>query len=130
MIPFTPLVLPNGVVISNRLAKAAMEENMAYLKMEQLMGKIAKSCNAPVPKVIPLAVIKLVSGLQVLRYKILGGAEPNVTETAVAVMSGRQFVDGSKALSELGFKAAVSTDEAIARILAWFRSKGMVTKKA
>jgi len=26
---FTPLVLPNGAVISNRLAKAAMEENMA-----------------------------------------------------------------------------------------------------
>jgi 2,4-dienoyl-CoA reductase-like NADH-dependent reductase (Old Yellow Enzyme family) len=29
MSPFTPLVLPNGAVISNRLAKAAMEENMA-----------------------------------------------------------------------------------------------------
>jgi 2,4-dienoyl-CoA reductase-like NADH-dependent reductase (Old Yellow Enzyme family) len=29
MNPFTPLVLPNGAVISNRLAKAAMEENMA-----------------------------------------------------------------------------------------------------
>src|SRR5450830_849051 len=26
---FTPLVLPNGAVIPNRLAKAAMEENMA-----------------------------------------------------------------------------------------------------
>src|SRR6202162_2628134 len=29
MSPFTPLVLPNGAVISNRLAKASMEENMA-----------------------------------------------------------------------------------------------------
>ena len=29
MNPFTPLVLPNGAMISNRLAKAAMEENMA-----------------------------------------------------------------------------------------------------
>jgi 2,4-dienoyl-CoA reductase-like NADH-dependent reductase (Old Yellow Enzyme family) len=26
---FTPLSLPNGVVIPNRIAKAAMEENMA-----------------------------------------------------------------------------------------------------
>lgn len=26
---FTPLALPNGAVIPNRLAKAAMEENMA-----------------------------------------------------------------------------------------------------
>ena len=26
---FQPLVLPNGAVIPNRLAKAAMEENMA-----------------------------------------------------------------------------------------------------
>ena len=29
MSPFTPLALPNGAVISNRLAKASMEENMA-----------------------------------------------------------------------------------------------------
>jgi 2,4-dienoyl-CoA reductase-like NADH-dependent reductase (Old Yellow Enzyme family) len=29
MSPFTPLVLPSGAVISNRLAKASMEENMA-----------------------------------------------------------------------------------------------------
>ena len=29
MKPFTPLTLPNGAVIPNRLAKAAMEENMA-----------------------------------------------------------------------------------------------------
>lgn len=29
MNPFTPLTLPNGTVIPNRLAKAAMEENMA-----------------------------------------------------------------------------------------------------
>jgi 2,4-dienoyl-CoA reductase-like NADH-dependent reductase (Old Yellow Enzyme family) len=29
MSPFTPLVLPNDAVISNRLAKASMEENMA-----------------------------------------------------------------------------------------------------
>ena len=29
MKPFTPLTLPNGTVIPNRLAKAAMEENMA-----------------------------------------------------------------------------------------------------
>lgn len=29
MSPFTPLVLPTGAVISNRLAKASMEENMA-----------------------------------------------------------------------------------------------------
>ena len=29
MQPFTPLTLPNGTVIPNRLAKAAMEENMA-----------------------------------------------------------------------------------------------------
>jgi len=29
MSPFSPLTLPNGVVISNRIAKASMEENMA-----------------------------------------------------------------------------------------------------
>ena len=29
MNPFEPLTLPNGAVIPNRIAKAAMEENMA-----------------------------------------------------------------------------------------------------
>ena len=29
MTPFSPLTLPNGSVVPNRLAKAAMEENMA-----------------------------------------------------------------------------------------------------
>ena len=29
MSPFEPLQLPNGQILSNRIAKAAMEENMA-----------------------------------------------------------------------------------------------------
>ena len=31
MSPFEPLQLPNGQIIANRIAKAAMEENMADL---------------------------------------------------------------------------------------------------
>ena len=30
MSPFQPLKLPNGAVIPNRIAKAAMEENLAH----------------------------------------------------------------------------------------------------
>jgi 2,4-dienoyl-CoA reductase-like NADH-dependent reductase (Old Yellow Enzyme family) len=40
MNPFTPLALPNGAVIPNRIAKAAMEENMAdkdHAPSEQLV---------------------------------------------------------------------------------------------
>jgi 2,4-dienoyl-CoA reductase-like NADH-dependent reductase (Old Yellow Enzyme family) len=39
MSPFTPLALPNGALISNRLAKASVEENRAdyeHLSSEDL----------------------------------------------------------------------------------------------
>jgi nucleoside-diphosphate-sugar epimerase len=41
-------------------------------------------------------------------------------------MSMGRFLDGAKAERELGFKAAVSIDEAIRRALIWFRSRGLV----
>ncbi|MES2072590.1 MAG: NAD-dependent epimerase/dehydratase family protein [Pseudomonadota bacterium] len=98
-------------------------ENMT---MQALMAKIAAVTGAPLPKQIPLGVARLVSQWQNFRYLRLGGPEPKVSESAIAVMSSGQFVDGSKALLELGFKAEVPVDEAIRRTLAWFRSRGLV----
>jgi 2,4-dienoyl-CoA reductase-like NADH-dependent reductase (Old Yellow Enzyme family) len=48
---FAPLTLPNGAVIPNRLAKAAMEENMA--QDDALPGKPCWRSTTPGPRAGP-----------------------------------------------------------------------------
>jgi nucleoside-diphosphate-sugar epimerase len=49
-----------------------------------------------------------------------------VSDSAIAVMSSGQFIDGEKLRQQLGFHPEVSIDEAIARALKWFQSNGLV----
>ncbi|MBW2687796.1 MAG: NAD-dependent epimerase/dehydratase family protein [Deltaproteobacteria bacterium] len=95
------------------------------VSMDELVKKIAELASVDAPKAVPLAAAKFLSMLQTLRYK-LGGNAPKISSTAIAVMSAGQFLDGSKAERELGFKAAVSLDEALRRALEWFRGVGYV----
>lgn len=94
--------------------------------MQALVQKITSGAGVPMPKPVPLRGAMLVARLQALRYRWFGGALPKIDATGIAVMSAGQFLDGSKAFNELGFKAAVDTDEAIRRALEWFRAKGYV----
>jgi dihydroflavonol-4-reductase len=96
------------------------------LTMRELIGKIAGATGTPMPKAIPVGVAKLIAAAQEFRYKYIRGPVPKVSTTVIAVMSMGRFLDGTKAERELGFKAAVSIDEAIRRALIWFRSKGLV----
>ena len=95
------------------------------LTMEALIGKVAVTVGAPMPKAVPLNVARLLAAWQAFRFK-LGGSEPKVTDSAIAVMSLGQFIDGEKARRELGFHPEVSVDEAIARALKWFQGNGLV----
>ena len=72
---------------------------------------------------------RLVSAWQTFRFK-LGGPEPQVSDSAIAVMSSGQFINGEKARQQLGFYPEVSIDKAIARALDWFRGKGLVKTRA
>ena len=94
--------------------------------MQQLMAKIAAVTAAPEPKEIPLAAANLVSAWQTFKYKHLHGPVPKVSPSAIAVMSFGQYLDGSKATRELGYRPEVSVDEAIRRAFEWFRSQGKV----
>ncbi|MBW1906485.1 MAG: hypothetical protein JRG67_14770 [Deltaproteobacteria bacterium] len=94
-------------------------------KSQPRVEKIAALASVDAPKAVPLAAAKFLSMLQTLRYK-LGGNAPKISSTAIAVMSAGQFLDGSKAERELGFKAEVSLDEALRRALEWFRRVGYV----
>lgn len=96
------------------------------LSMDELVSKMASLAGVPIPRAIPLPVARMVSTLQSLRYRIMGGALPKVDATAIAVMSAGQFLTGDKAERELGFKAATSVDIALERALLWFRAEGYV----
>jgi nucleoside-diphosphate-sugar epimerase len=96
------------------------------LTMSELMDKISKATGAPNPKLIALPVARILSALQTVRYKYLGGPEPKISSSAIAVMASGQFISGEKAARTLGFVPEVSVDEAIARTLRWFRSQGLI----
>jgi dihydroflavonol-4-reductase len=96
------------------------------MTMDELVAKIATLAAVPVPPAVPLPLAKLVSSMQMLRYRYLNGAKPKVDATAIAVMSAGQFLDGTKAARELGFRAEVSVDEALLRSLRWFRQNGYI----
>jgi dihydroflavonol-4-reductase len=99
------------------------------LTMEELLAKVAAAVGAPMPRAVPLNAAILLSAWQILRFK-LGGPEPKVSGSAIAVMSSGQFINGEKAQQQLGFYPEVSIDEAIARALNWFRGRGLVKTKA
>jgi dihydroflavonol-4-reductase len=92
--------------------------------MDALCLLIAKAAGVPPPKPIPLALAKLVSRMQVLRWRTMGGALPIVSETAIAVMSSGQHLDGSRSAA-IGYAPQVRLQEAVERALRWFRAQGM-----
>jgi dihydroflavonol-4-reductase len=47
-----------------------------------------------------------------------------LNDTAIAVMAGGQFLDGSKAREELGFEARIPLDVTLDRAIGWFRENG------
>jgi hypothetical protein len=59
-------------------------------------SRVAVTVGAAMPKAIPLNMATLLSAWQTFRFK-LGGPEPKVTDSAIAVMSLGQFIDGQNA---------------------------------
>lgn len=98
------------------------------VSMEDLVAMIARVSGGDMPKEVPLVAAKFLGKLQGLKYKVFGGDLPKISETAIAVMSAGQFLDGSKAEKELGFKADVSLEEAIKRSLNWFAKVGYINQ--
>lgn len=92
------------------------------ISMDDLVKLIAEIANvAPPQRVIPLTVAKLVSQLQELKFKLLDGKMPQLSSTAIAVLALGQFLDGSKAQIELGFKPIMDLNQTIKRTIKWFK---------
>ncbi|MCR9140965.1 MAG: NAD-dependent epimerase/dehydratase family protein [bacterium] len=96
------------------------------MHLSEVIEMIAQAGGVPTPKSVPLGIVKLLSRVQELRYKIGLGPVPKISRTAVAVMGAGQFLDGAKAERELGYKPEVSIEEAVKRALNWFRDAGYI----
>lgn len=98
----------------------------ADVTMDDLVALMARLAEVSPPKRLPLWLARFAGAVQGLRYRVLGGEPPKISATALAVMSAGQFLDGGKAERELGFRAEVSLEDALARTLRWFRAQGYV----
>lgn len=93
--------------------------------MDKLVAKIAQITSRPAPKPVPLPIAKIVARIQSMKYRF-GGPIPLLSDTAIAVMSAGQHLDGSRARDELGFEAQYSTTQALERAYGWFRENGYI----
>ncbi len=97
------------------------------ISMDDLVKLIAKLAHvSPPEKVIPLPFAKAVSKFQEIKYQVFDGELPKLSSSAIAIMSSGQFLDGSKAVKELGYKSSVDLNETIVRTIDWFRSHGYI----
>lgn len=95
------------------------------LQMAELTARIAAQLGVSAPRPLPLYLAKGVAALGRWRYRLSGRA-PLLDDTALALMAGGQFLDGSKAREELGFVAEQSLDATLARAIQWFRENGYI----
>jgi dihydroflavonol-4-reductase len=96
------------------------------IELRDLVARIASAARVPAPSIgIPAPIAKIVAAALEAKHRRLGGKEPLLTSTAIAVSSG-QFLDGSSTARELDFRAEVGLDDTIGRALGWFRSVGYV----
>ena len=96
------------------------------IAMDDLVSLIAKVSKAPVLKSTPLFVAKIIAKIQYFKYKRFNADLPKISDTAIAVMSSGQFLDGTKAQKELGFKTTHSIKEAIQKAHNWFVEVGYI----
>jgi len=92
--------------------------------MDKLTALIARLAKVPAPKPAPLALARASGRAQAWRYRAFGGALPTISDTAIAVMSAGQHLDGSRSLA-IGYAPRVSLEDTVERALRWFKAQRM-----
>lgn len=95
------------------------------IQLAELTAQIASLLGKPAPTPVSLKVVKGLAVIGRMRYR-LTGQQPLLNDTSIAVMSGGQFLDGSKAREELGFVSEQSLDDTLRRTISWFRDNGYI----
>ncbi len=96
------------------------------VSMDELVALMARIAGVATPKALPMAAARVVGAVQAWKYKLFGGDPPVISETAIAVMSGGQFLSGDKAARELGYQPTLGLEETIERAYRWFESVGYI----
>lgn len=96
----------------------------ANTDMDELVGIIARQAGVKQPRPVPLAMARVVGGLQTARWRWLRGPLPEISDTALAVMAAGQHLDGSRSKA-IGYEPSVDLEETVARSLRWFKSQGL-----
>jgi dihydroflavonol-4-reductase len=91
--------------------------------MAELTALIAAKAKVDPPKPVPLIAAKFLSHVQKLRWRLLDGPVPQISDTAIAVMSAGQHLDGGRS-QMIGYAPKVGLDETIDRALRWARAEG------
>ncbi|TBU89718.1 NAD-dependent epimerase/dehydratase family protein [Phytopseudomonas dryadis] len=99
------------------------------IQMADLTARIAERLGVPMPVELSLSKANGLAAWGRLRYR-LTGAWPWLDETAIALMSGSQFLDGRKAREELGFVARQSVDDTLQHTIQWFADNGYLRQRA
>lgn len=93
--------------------------------MDELTAQIAKVTGKKQPKKSPLWLAKWLNRRQTKQWNN-GGPEPAISETAIAIMSAGQYLDGGKAEAELGFKAETTLEDALSKAYVWFQAQDYI----
>jgi len=95
----------------------------------ELVKLICELAEVPeLKKVLPLWLAKVISRLQEIKYTLVKGDPPTLSSTAIAVLAGGQYLDGSKAKEELGYEPNLEIKDAVFRAMKWFVMEKYIEK--
>lgn len=89
---------------------------------DRLVKTICKKAGVNIlDKTLSIRLAKIISKVQETKYALFRGTPPNLSSTAIAVLSGGQHLDDTKAKEELGYEPELSASDAVERAYKWFR---------
>jgi dihydroflavonol-4-reductase len=92
--------------------------------MQELTGLIAQQAGMAPPRAVPLLAALALGRWQKARWRWFKGPLPEVSDTAIAVMSAGQHLDGSRSKA-IGYEPQSGLPDTVARALAWFKHQRM-----
>ena len=99
------------------------------ISIGQIIGQVLEQMEIKTsPPVVPLFKARLKCRYNMLKYRLFGGDLPLLDDTALAVMSSGQYLNGEKAKNFLGYQAQVSSKQTIARTIQWFKEVGYIKR--
>lgn len=94
---------------------------------DELVGIICKKARVKLlEKTLSIKVAKIISKVQETKYALFRGTPPTLSSTAIAVLSGGQHLDGTKAKVKLGYQPDLSPTDAVDRAYSWFKKVGYI----